>query len=205
MIMHKALLFLNGEPPTALPTNLSDYAIIACTDGAYAYLQHHHINIDYIIGDLDSINSLPNTSVTQIIHTPDQNFTDFEKALRFLIQKQVTDIDIYGVSGRASDHFLGNLSVGLAYSKQLNLCFYDNHSYFFYAKPCTQLKHVKGKIISIMPFPTAYGVTLTGFLYPLANATLCLGDLTSIRNQANRNTVDVKFEQGELIIFVNHA
>jgi thiamine pyrophosphokinase len=203
--MFKALLFLNGEPPTTLPRNLSDYAIIACTDGAYAYLQHQQINIDYIIGDLDSINILPSTTVTQVIRTPDQNFTDFEKALRFLMQKQVTDIDIYGVSGRASDHFLGNLSVGLAYSKQLNLYFYDNHSYFFYAKPCTQLKQVKGKIISIMPFPTAYGVTLTGFVYPLANATLYLGGLTSIRNQANRDTVEVKFEQGELIIFVNHA
>lgn len=202
--MLKALLFLNGEPPTTLPRNLSDYAIIACTDGAYAYLQHHEINIDFIIGDLDSINSLPNSTITQVIHTPDQNFTDFEKALRFLMHKQVTDIDIYGVSGRASDHFLGNLSVGLAYSKQLNLCFYDNDSYFFYAKTYTQLKRVKGKIITIMPFPTAHGVTLTGFLYPLVNATLCLGGLTSIRNQANRNTVEVKFEQGALIIFVNH-
>ncbi len=77
-------LFLNGEAPTAksLP-NLNSYSHIMCTDGAYNYLQTLGIKPQYICGDFDSISTDPPAALRQ--HLPDQNYTDFEKTLQFIL------------------------------------------------------------------------------------------------------------------------
>lgn len=201
----QALLFLNGQPPTRFRKNLLQYQIIACTDGAYSsYLTQTPIDIDYIIGDLDSLQKKPEKNKPMIIHAPDQNKTDFEKTLLFLIDKGITHVDIYGATGYACDHFLGNLSVALRYYKRIILSFYDDYSHFFFADTQTHLHNVKGQIISIMPFISAINVTLRGFTYPLKNATLKFGSLTSLRNKAEDNDVSIHFESGDLLVFINH-
>lgn len=203
--MRRALLFLNGQPPACLPQTLNDYTLIVCTDGAYSnYLMQHPISIDYIIGDLDSLNLPPDAPHPSILHTPDQYKTDFEKALLFLMTNDVTHVDIYGVSGHASDHFLGNLSVGLQYHESIKMTFFDDHSHFFFASRHTPLTGVKHKIISIMPFPKAEGITLNGFMYPLENTTLCLGGLISLRNQAVQSDVCITYKTGHILVFINH-
>lgn len=203
--INKALLFVNGEPPSVLPTELAAYRIIACTDGAYHnYLQNSVIIPHYLIGDLDSVQDKPICQQINIIHTPDQNKTDFEKALVFLMTKNIQHIDIYGASGHASDHFLGNLSVALQYKDRLTLTFYDDYNRFFFVSPKTTLTHVKGKTISLIPFGDVIGVTLTGFAYPLVNAHLYFGGQTSLRNYALTDKVEIDFEQGHLLVFISN-
>lgn len=201
---HKALLFVNGETPNPLPTHLDEYHYIACTDGAYhRYLLNSLITPHFIIGDLDSIDSshvLP--CDIQMIHTPNQNKTDFEKALLFLADNGITQFDIYGATGRASDHFLGNLSVAMQYYKQYQLHFYDNYCHFFFAKPQQTLKNVKNKVISLIPLSTVSGLSLSGFKYPLDNETLTFGGLTSLRNQALLNDVTLSFTAGDLLVLI---
>ncbi|WP_392565500.1 thiamine diphosphokinase [Utexia brackfieldae] len=201
--MKKALLFLNGMPPAQLPQNLADYQIIACTDGAYSnYLMQTAITVDYIIGDLDSLTVSP--ADIEIIPTPDQNKTDFEKALLFLMAQDIHHVDIYGATGKASDHFLGNLSTGLQYHSQLSLNFYDDYNCLFFAdKQQLKLEHVKDKIISLLPFPVAKSVSLQGFVYPLTNTDLTFGQFISLRNQAKEDTVEISFESGNLLICIN--
>ena len=202
--MSRALLFVNGEPPKKLPTHLANYHYIACTDGAYhSYLSESAIEPDFIIGDLDSIN--PKMTVpdkTQIIHTPDQSKPDFEKALLFLNSKGVTSFSIYGATGRASDHFLGNLSVALQYHQQFKMVFYDDYCHFFFATHHQIIHHVKHHIISLIPLSTVTHLTISGFKYPIDNQTLSLGGFTSLRNKAIADTVKISFKNGNLLVFI---
>lgn len=202
--MKKALLFVNGEPPKHYPNQLSEYAYIACTDGAYHnYLLQTYISPHFIIGDLDSIHNLPVAENIKIIHTPDQSKTDFEKALLFLASKGITVFDIYGATGHASDHFLGNLSVAQQYHHQYQLTFYDNYCYFFFADKKTTLHQVQNKIISLIPLTQVNGLTITGFEYPLTKQNLQFNGLISLRNKAIKNDVTITFAEGELIIFIS--
>lgn len=204
--MSRALLFVNGEPPKKLPTHLdlANYQYIACTDGAYhSYLSESTIVPDFIIGDLDSIN--PKMTVpdkTQIIHTPDQSKPDFEKALLFLNSKGVTSFSIYGATGRASDHFLGNLSVAMQYHQQFKMVFYDDYCHFFFATHHQIIHHVKHHIISLMPLSIVTHLTISGFKYPIDNQTLSLGGVTSLRNKAIDDTVKISFKNGNLLVFI---
>lgn len=201
--MSSALLLINGQLPKQLP-NLDHYAVVACTDGAYRYfLEHPKERCDYIIGDLDSLPQFTKQNTSPcVIQTPDQNKTDFEKALLFLLSKQITHINVYGASGREQDHFLGNLSVALQFQHQLAITFYDDYQYYFLAKQQTLLNNVKGRTISLIPLPNAENVTTQGLAYPINNQTLSFGQWMSLRNVAVDDSVTVTYCQGALFIFV---
>lgn len=208
--MKKALLFINGEPPKKFP-NLSDYELIACTDGAFHYLKQHKFplnQLDFISGDFDShkieekiLLQAQNHSF-EIIETPDQNKTDFHKALELIIEKGFENIDVYGGSGGEQDHFLGNLSVAYAFKDKLNLQFFDEYSSYYFIPKNFSISDVKGKMISLMPFPIAKNIETKGLKWPLHQEDLMLGERIGTRNVADSQEVSIQYKEGDLLIFV---
>ncbi|XKM12942.1 thiamine diphosphokinase [Orbaceae bacterium ac157xtp] len=201
----KALLFVNGLPPTDFPKIISNYDYIACTDGAYSnYLKKTSIIPHFIIGDLDSLDKNNIAPNIEIIDTPDQDKGDFEKAMLYLNTLGVTKFDIYGASGNACDHYLGILSVAVYYNKKFKMTFYDHFSQYFIVSKSTQLNNVDNKIISLIPLSIVKKVTLKGFEYPLINADLEFGKTISLRNKAINDQVSIEYESGDLAIFIEN-
>lgn len=207
--MKKALLFINGEPPKKFP-NLSDYELIACTDGAFHYLRELNFpleKLDFISGDFDShINDeeilQSKVHSFEIIETPDQNKTDFHKALELILAKGFENIDVYGGSGGEQDHFLGNLSVAYAFKDKLNLQFFDEYSSYYFIPKNFSISDVKGKMISLMPFPIAKNIETKGLKWPLHQEDLMLGERIGTRNVADSQEVSIQYKEGDLLIFV---
>ena len=197
----KVFLLLNGSKPKKVP-NLKKYQLICATDGAYQFLKEQHITPDFISGDFDSITSIPDT--IEVIHTPDQNFTDFDKILQLLHKKGYTDIDVYGASGKEQDHFLGNLHTAIQWQNKMKLTFYDDFCYYFLATSTTTLHHCKGNTISLIPFPKAENISCKGLQYPLSQTSLTFGTQIGTRNKAIENTVEISFTKGDLFIFVHY-
>ncbi|AZI39303.1 thiamine diphosphokinase [Epilithonimonas vandammei] len=207
---NKALLFINGDSPKTIP-NLSGYDLIACTDGAFHYLKHLKFpldKLDFISGDFDShkieeeiIQQSQNHSF-EIIETPDQNKTDFHKALELILKKGFENIDVYGGSGGEQDHFLGNLSVAYAFKDKLNLQFFDEYSSYYFIPKNFSISDVKGKMISLMPFPIAKNIETKGLKWPLYKEDLILGERIGTRNIAENKDVTIKYKKGDLLIFV---
>ena len=201
MKREKIFLLLNGEKPNTLP-DLGDYHLICVTDGAYSFLKKHNITPDFISGDFDSITELPRHIET--IHTPNQDFTDFDKTLQILYDKGFVNIDVFGASGEQQDHFLGNLHTVIKWKKKLKLTFFDNHQYYFLANKKTKIENCKDKMISLVPFPKAKKISTKGLAYPLKNEDLSLQKRIGTRNKATENEVEISFEKGNLFIFINH-
>ena len=209
---NKALLFINGDSPKTIP-NLSGYDLIACTDGAFHYLEQLKFpldKLDFISGDFDShkieeeiIQQAQNHSF-EIIETPDQNKTDFHKALELILKKGFENIDVYGGSGGEQDHFLGNLSVAYAFKDKLNLQFFDEYSSYYFIPKNFSISDVKGKMISLMPFPIAKNIETKGLKWPLHQEDLMLGERIGTRNIAENKDVTIKYNQGDLLIFVGN-
>ena len=209
---NKALLFINGDSPKTIP-NLSGYDLIACTDGAFHYLEQLKFpldKLDFISGDFDShkieeeiIQQAQNHSF-EIIETPDQNKTDFHKALELILEKGFENIDVYGGSGGEQDHFLGNLSVAYAFKDKLNLQFFDEYSSYYFIPKNFSISDVKGKMISLMPFPIAKNIETKGLKWPLNREDLILGERIGTRNIAENKDVTIKYKKGDLLIFVGN-
>lgn len=210
--MKKALLFINGDSPKTIP-NLSGYDLIACTDGAFHYLKHLKFplnKLDFISGDFDShkieddIIQQSQNNQFEIIETPDQNKTDFHKALEIIIEKGFDNIDVFGGSGGEQDHFLGNLSVAFAFKDKVNLRFFDEYSSYYFIPKNFSISDVKGKMISLMPFPIAKNIETKGLKWPLNREDLILGERIGTRNIAENKDVTIKYNQGDLLIFVGN-
>ena len=201
----KALLFINGVPPKNLPET-EDYAMIACSDGAFHYLKEKKFpldKLDFISGDFDS--HLGNDEAIyhdRFIFTPDQDKTDFHKSLEIIQERGITTVDVYGGSGGEMDHFLGNLTAAFLFKNHLEITFYDEFSTYFFAPKTLVLENVKGKTISLYPFPLTENITTKGLNWPLNNENLDISKRIGTRNLASEETVVIHYGKGDLVVFV---
>lgn len=197
----KVILFLNGEPPLTYP-DLSIYDKSFCTDGSYLYLRDNNIKPDYITGDFDSFDLEEISSETIKISTPDQNFTDFEKALKIIQDLGFEQVDVYGASGKQQDHFLGNLNAAYKFKKNLKIQFFDNYSTYYFLEKNNVINVDINQIISLIPFPNAISITTKGLEYVLNNEDLNITNRIGTRNRAIENEINIEFESGELVLFI---
>lgn len=197
----KAFVLLNGLEPTVFP-DVSEYDIVCAIDGAYNHFEKNNIVPDLVTGDFDSINNIPTT--VEVLKTPDQDFTDFEKALHILRKRGYNSIDIYGGSGKEHDHFLGNLSTALLWKNEIRITFFDDYgTYFFIEDKCT-LNNVLDKTISLIPFPIAQGILTEGLKFQLKNEPLTFGKRVGTRNKAIENEVKISINSGELLVYISN-
>ncbi|MEN4761928.1 thiamine diphosphokinase [Chryseobacterium sp. C39-AII1] len=201
----KVLLFINGDAPKSFP-NPENYGLIACTDGAFHYLKNMGFSLDkldFISGDFDSHSgSDENMYQDKFIHTPDQERTDFYKALEIIAGKGFHNVDVLGGSGGEQDHFLGNLTVAFGFKDQLNIKFYDEFSTYYFISQQTVLKDVNNKMISLYPFPIAENITTKGLNWELKNENASITGNLLTRNFAVENDVSITYEKGDLLIFI---
>jgi thiamine pyrophosphokinase len=203
--MTKVLLFINGEAPKSFP-DPEKYDLIACTDGAFHYLKNLNFpleKLDFISGDFDSHSGVDeNVYEDKFIYTPDQEKTDFHKALDIIAEKGFKNIDVFGGSGGEQDHFLGNLTVAYTFKENLNIKFYDEFSEYFFIPKTFVLKDVKNKLVSLYPFPTVENVTTKGLNWALTNENLSITTRIGTRNFAVEDDVSIEYQKGDLLIFV---
>lgn len=202
----KALLFINGLEPRKIPEDISAYALIVCTDGAYKnYAKNLPFKIDCVSGDWDSLSPDEIPEGIETIETPDQNRTDFQKTLEILVEKGFAEVDVYGASGKESDHFIGNIAAALEFKNRLKIIFYDDISMFFFSDKITHLQQVKGKIISLIPFFKAENIVTKGLQYPLNQENLTFPERIGTRNIASDDEVEISYSGGELLIYVGNS
>lgn len=169
--------------------------------------------LDFISGDFDSHLEIPRFAQKsegfgvandnfEIIETPDQNKTDFHKALEIIIEKGVKNVDVFGGSGSEQDHFLGNLSVAFFFKEKLNLKFFDEFSSYYFIPKKFSICDIKGKMISLFPFPFAKNIRTKGLKWEWNNEDLIFGENLGIRNIAEDNEVSIQYEDGGLLVFV---
>ena len=208
----KALLFINGTPPNNFP-ELENYDLIVCTDGALHYLKDKNFpleKLDIVSGDFDSHDhdeemlAFALEKNIEVIITPDQDYTDFHKLLEILKERGILKVDVYGGSGGEQDHFLGNLHVAFVFKNDLEITFFDEYSRYFFIKNNFEIKNVKRKMISLLPFPKAENITTKGLNWELDHQDLEITKRIGTRNFAKENTLEISYEKGDLLIFIGH-
>jgi thiamine pyrophosphokinase len=196
---NSVFLLLNGKAPKSFP-KLENYNLVCATDGALEVLKSIGAEPDLVFGDFDSVDVIPEE--TEIILTPDQDYTDFEKTLTLLHESGYQNIDVFGASGEEQDHFLGNLHVALAWKDKLQLTFFDDYGNYRFIPNKFEMDDVLNKTISLFPFPKTAGITSSGLEFELNKIDLELGIRVGTRNRAIRNRVQIEFSGGNLLVFI---
>jgi thiamine pyrophosphokinase len=201
-----ALLILNGRPPSKslISRFWNDAAIRICADGAFNILNKYHLEPEVILGDLDSFDkAIKLQSISsKLIHIPDQDTTDGEKAIKYCQEKNYKNIAILGALGKRSDHWLYNIGLlkhGL--NQKLQVFLYGEQEKLFICDAYVEIQAKKGTIISIIPiYGEAYIESTSGLRYPMQKQKLNLGNFSSISNEFENNLITIKVAQGEVLI-----
>lgn len=202
----KVLLICNGNVPSRnfLRRIIKNYDAIACADGGANLAYKFGIKPNFIVGDLDSIRkkvkSFFEAKNVEIVHDPDQNSTDIEKSVKFLIKRGYEKIDITSALGDRVDHNLGNLSVLANYYGKAKLRIIDEKTEIFFAKGRFSFKANKGDTISIIPVGGKVFVSkMRGLKYKLENRILNFSG-RGVSNVATAKRVSIDLRNGGVLI-----
>jgi thiamine pyrophosphokinase len=202
-----ALIIANGEScSNELLGQLLEWSpFVVVLDGAINRVLELGIKIDVLLGDFDSKNhaveQIQAQQKIEIVHTPDQNKTDLQKGIEFLIARNFDAVNIIWATGRRADHNLSNITDIVRYKQQINIVLHDDYSKIFQLPKRYQKWYVKDTVLSLMPVGTVSGVTTQGLSYNLQNDVLTLGYRTSSSNSAAQDgQVIIEHTEGDLLM-----
>ncbi len=214
-----AAVVLNGERSPLDPQRFKHYRQVLVTDGAWDDFAVSDAGQTVpaerlsVLGDGDSIQQRP----AGFIDAPDQNYTDFDKALQYAVTQGISQADVFWASGGEMDHFLGNLSVAYTYRQRIALRFFDSRQCYWLLSSDSasteglmmdstvansfSLNGANGRTLSLYPFPEAR-ITSRGLLYPLHNLHLSQHHQQSLRNAVCADTMTLDY-RGDAWVFVS--
>jgi len=202
-----ALIIANGEScSNELLGQLLEWSpFVVVLDGAINRVLELGIKIDVLLGDFDSKNhaveQIQAQQKIEIVHTPDQNKTDLQKGIEFLIARNFDAVNIIWATGRRADHNLSNITDIVRYKQQINIVLHDDYSKIFQLPKRYQKWYVKDTVLSLIPVGTVSGVTTQGLSYNLQNDVLTLGYRTSSSNSAAQDgQVMIEHTEGDLLM-----
>lgn len=203
-----ALVICNGEMPSQklIAPFLKTKPFILCADGGANNARPFGITPHLIIGDLDSITQKTRLffSTVPIIHNPDQNNTDLEKALNYLLSNNIPSAIIIGATGDRADHTMSNFSILVKYHKRISLRFIDERCTVEVVRRSVRFRAQPGQQISLVPMGKCTGITTSGLKYPLKGESLEPGVREGLSNEATGSTVTVSVKRGNLLLFIIH-
>jgi thiamine pyrophosphokinase len=204
-----ALVICNGEMPSQklLVPLLKKKPFIICADGGANKARSFNILPHFIIGDLDSITQKTRYyfSSVPIIHNPDQNSTDLEKTLDYLLTNSFASATIIGATGDRPDHTMANFSILMKYHRKISLQFFDERCMADIVYKKKRFTAEIGQQISLMPMGKCSGITTQGLKFPLKNETLELGVREGSSNEAVKNSITITLKSGSLLLFTIHS
>ncbi len=204
--MKSCIIIGNGKVPSKRVVDFflkrKSYNVI-CADGGANSAKKIGLKPDYIIGDLDSINSstlkyFQDNSVIKKISR--QNDTDIEKCLKFAINKKYEEAILFGVTGDRLDHTICNLGIVIKFFDKINISIVAEKSFLVASDKSITFKSKPGETISLYAFGIKTRITTTGLKYKLLNDTLPFGERESTSNLSTSDMVRLKISGG--IVFI---
>ena len=179
---------------------ISPNDLVIAVDGGYSHAERLGITPHVLIGDLDSIERIPDG--IEIVKLPaEKDVTDTLAALDYGLSRGFTVFHIYGGLGGRLDHTLANIAC-LQYLLKRGA-----HGYL-HDDDCTvtafsdklELPERESGTVSVFAYGgDAYGVTEIGLKYPLDNAHVTTDFPIGVSNEFIGKPVTITVERGTLV------
>ncbi|QRR02222.1 thiamine diphosphokinase [Dyadobacter sandarakinus] len=163
------------------------------------------IKIDVWMGDFDNSHDFDDIRQKQhpleIVHTPDPDYTDLEKAIQFLIDRGFPAANIVWSTGRRADHAITNMTNLVRYKDRIRLVMFDDYSKIFPLSGTFEKWYTAGTPVSLIPVGTVEGIVTTGLKYNLHHEALIMGYRSGNSNEAATDgMVKISAEKGDMLI-----
>jgi thiamine pyrophosphokinase len=200
----QVLILANGDAPTKhlLKTMLSRGMFFVCADGGANAAARYKLQPSAIIGDLDSVEpaTLKKFSRATIHKIVDDNSTDLEKTLAWVIGEGYRHVVVDGATGGRLDHFIGNLSAMVKMSNNASIQFVDDAAEWIFIDRFKNLSMIPGSTVSLIPLSRCEGIVTKGLKWNLNFESLELGVRDGTSNLVVDRTVHISVAKGNLIL-----
>ena len=179
--------------------------LVIVLDSAIERVVARNIKVDVLLGDFDrGFNPeefIKSQYPIEIIHAPDQDKTDLEKAFEYLIQRKIPAANVIWATGKRADHTMSNLTNMVRYRDSLKVVIHDDHSKIYLLPRNFQKWYPAGTIISLIPIGQVNGITTENLVYPLHDETLTIGYRSGSSNAvATDGIVTINHTDGDLLL-----
>lgn len=208
MTIGRVLIFTGGSlKENDIKEIQPEDTVIGADYGAW-FLVQHGITPDLSAGDFDSVTEeqlckIKMSSKQFVICDPiKKNLSDTELALEYAIEMKPQEIIIFGAIGTRLDHTLANIQILSSVLKRGIACSIRNrHNRISVTDSVHVVSRNDFPYVSLIPLSNEVtGITLEGFMYPLHEAVLTIGDSLGISNRLLDETGTVTIKEGVLLI-----
>ncbi|MCL6458817.1 MAG: thiamine diphosphokinase [Gorillibacterium sp.] len=179
-------------------------------DRGALFLVRSGLTPDLSIGDFDSVTPAEKREIQHASHQFEdcdpvlKDYTDTEMAIERALTQKPLEILLLGVLGTRFDHSLANIQLLVRCHDQGVPCrIVDQHNELIVAGPGTLALNWKSRFshVSLLPItPQVTGITLTGFRYPLHEATLTMGQSLGVSNVLEEPCGSIETAEGLLLV-----
>lgn len=202
-----ALIIANGESCSqSLMQQLLEWSpLVIVLDSAIERVIQLNIKVDVLLGDFDRGFDTDYYKGLQypieIVHTPDQEKTDLEKAFEYLVARKIPAVNVVWATGKRADHTISNMTNIIRFKDTLKIVVLDDYSKIFRLPKKFEKWYTTGTILSLIPVGTVTGITSRNLSWPLLNDTLILGYRSGSSNSAAQDgLVTITYENGDLLL-----
>jgi thiamine pyrophosphokinase len=202
-----ALIIANGAScsPELLGQLLEWSPLVIVLDSAIERVLELDIKVDVLLGDFDRGFDANHYKEKQfpleVVHTPDPNKTDLEKAFDYLIERNIPMVNVVWATGKRADHTISNLTIISKYRNLLKIVLLDDHSRVFLVPQKFEKWYTANTIISLIPIGEVSGIYTQNLEYPLQNESLTMGYRSGSSNHVvNDGMVKIEHSSGDLLL-----
>jgi len=179
--------------------------IVVVLDNAIDRVLQLDIKVDVLLGDFDDDFDPEIYKEKQypleIVYTPNQEKTDLEKALDYLVENGHKAVNIVWATGKRADHTLANITSIVSYRDKIKIVIIDDHSKIFLLPKRFEKWYTANTPISLIPVGKVIGITSQNLFYSLQNDDLILGyRLGNSNHVAQDGLVTITHETGDLLL-----
>lgn len=202
-----ALIIANGAACNSeLLGQLLEWSpLVIVLDSAMVRVMELGIKVDVLLGDFDGDFDPEVYKTTQypieIVHTPNQDKTDLEKAFDYLIDRKIPAANVVWATGKRADHTITNVTNIVRYRDLLKIVILDDHSKIFLLPKKFEKWYTANTPISLIPIGEVSGLHSENLRYPLQNDTLTMGYRTGSSNSVVQDgLITITHTQGDLLL-----
>lgn len=210
-VKRRIIVIAGGELRTELPVRQSAYVIAA--DSGYDHAMRAGIEVDALVGDLDSISPIgrehATASGTEISPYPtDKDFTDLEVALDAAVELRPQSIDVFGGEGGTIGHLIaGALALTSQRFAGIDIRWHTATGVVRVVRPGEPVT-VTGPTdtrVTVIPIGDVAGVHTTGLRWSLRGESLPGGTTRGVSNELEEETATVAVERGTALVVTEGA
>ena len=176
---------------------------LLAADGGANHLARLGLRPARVIGDLDSIGADTRAWLGEqcMLHLPDQDRTDLDKAVAFAFDDlRVDRLTVLAALGGRTDHDVGNLGLLARLAMGDRLVFEGAEQQILALTGEAELVAVPNETWSFWTFDPAVKVTIEGVRWPVVDADLSAGCRPSISNEATDGEIHIWAIGGAVIV-----